>query len=310
VTVYLPVSALYPSNTLTLDFVFSPAKDGKLEHYPDVTVLPDSSIDLRGIPRFVRLPRLDLFVQAGFPFTRLKDLSETAVVLPDHAKEEEIGVYLDLMARFGAQTGYPALRVTIARASQVDRVAQKDLLLIGSPTDLPLISRWGNQMSVRLDKGGMHANQVSGIWGTLIQPPFSSAGRERRRLSDLLEVSSAPDGVFEGFASPLNHDRNVVLIATGDQQNWEALSDAESASDLSAVKGSVSILFDGQFQSFAIDSDSTYLGKLSWREAFYNWTASNFYLIVLAVFACAVPVARWFDRWSEQHAQLRLEGGE
>jgi hypothetical protein len=34
----------------------------------------------------------------------------------------------------------------------------------------------------------------------------------------------------------------------------------------------------------------------------------NFFLIVIVVIGFAIPLARWFSQWCDQHAALRLEG--
>ncbi len=59
------------------------------------------------------LPNLEIFANAGYPFTRKADLSDTAVVLPDIPSTDEIELFLTLMGHFGAQTGYPVLNVTV-----------------------------------------------------------------------------------------------------------------------------------------------------------------------------------------------------
>jgi hypothetical protein len=41
-------------------------------------------------PHYAPLPNLEIFANAGFPFTRFADLSETTVVLPPTPTEQEI----------------------------------------------------------------------------------------------------------------------------------------------------------------------------------------------------------------------------
>src|SRR5690606_8638559 len=93
-------------------------------------VLRDTRLDLGDAPHFARMPRLDLFANAGYPFTRRADLAETAVVLPASPSIEQVGLFLDLLGFFGRQTGYPALLADVSLGGQ--GVADKDVLLIGS----------------------------------------------------------------------------------------------------------------------------------------------------------------------------------
>ncbi|MBN8905553.1 MAG: cellulose biosynthesis cyclic di-GMP-binding regulatory protein BcsB [Rhodospirillales bacterium] len=52
---------------------------------------------------------------SGFPFTRMADLSQTAIILPDSAGTAEYSAYLGVLGRLSESTGYPALNVTVAR---------------------------------------------------------------------------------------------------------------------------------------------------------------------------------------------------
>ena len=76
------------------------------------------------------MPDLRAFAQAGFPFTRLADLSETAVVLDDRANAAAYSAYLNVLGRLGDATGYPAVGVTVTRAQQASAQAGKDLLVL------------------------------------------------------------------------------------------------------------------------------------------------------------------------------------
>jgi cellulose synthase (UDP-forming) len=306
--IYLPVSALYPSNTLTVDFLFSPVKDAPPDRYPEAAVQAESAIDLRGIPRYVQLPRLDLFVKAGFPFTRFADLSGTAVVLPEAASAEEISLYLNLVARFAGQTGHPGLRVAVTRPSRLDRAAGKDILLIGSPEDQPMISRWASHMSVLFADGAVRAADQMGAWGGLAYLPLLSSVKERRRLSDVLTGNAKPEGILHGFSSPLDRRNSVVMLSAGERQTLQPMMAALAGENLGDVQGSLSLLENGRFQSFAVEKSSNYIGQLGWLETFYNWMASYFWAIAVLTVGCAVPLSRWFHEWADRAVVARLEG--
>jgi cellulose synthase (UDP-forming) len=67
-TVWLPTGRLRPyANTLTIDF--DPGSDALADVLPTVAIQRESSIDFRGLPHSVILPRLELFADAGYPFT-------------------------------------------------------------------------------------------------------------------------------------------------------------------------------------------------------------------------------------------------
>lgn len=134
--VEIPTYLIFGNNQL--DFYFD------IRHKPDPTCaleLPknalsfidgDSVIDLTHTRHFAEQPNLAFFAGSGFPFTRLADLAETAVVLPSAPAPGELEAMLGLLGRFGRATGYPAVRVEVLRGdAHLDSVRHRDLLLIG-----------------------------------------------------------------------------------------------------------------------------------------------------------------------------------
>ena len=80
----------------------------------------DSTIDISDIPHYASMPNLGLFVNGGYPFTRLADLSKTAVVMPDALDSNSLSTFLQLMSMMGANTGSPGVNVTLNDAKHVD----------------------------------------------------------------------------------------------------------------------------------------------------------------------------------------------
>jgi hypothetical protein len=143
---------------------------------------PDSTIDISGLPHFMAMPDLAAFSNSGFPFTRLADLADTAVVLPESPTADDYAAYLTLMGRMGESTGYPATAVTVARADQLGQLANKDLLVIASGDKQALPAEWARSLPTA------SANPQLGI-----HSPGVSA-------------------LMAGFESPLASGRSVVLI--------------------------------------------------------------------------------------------------
>jgi len=175
---------------------------------------PESTIDISSYPHFMLMPDLKAFAEAGFPFTRLADLSETAVVLGRNAGAPEYGAYLTVMGRMGESTGYPAVGVTVTRAQQLSGLAGKDLLVIASGADQPLLAEWAARMPAGYSKAAARYNVsdlVHRVLGWTNPDPRES--REVRRT----ELSYSSEGVtalVTGFESPLADARSVVLIAS------------------------------------------------------------------------------------------------
>src|SRR5690606_24378563 len=75
-------------NTLRFDFSFT-STIGSAQRDTCQTILPpdihaaiddDSTIDFSGFPHYLAMPNLSAFADAGFPFSRMADLSDTIVV--------------------------------------------------------------------------------------------------------------------------------------------------------------------------------------------------------------------------------------
>ena len=101
------------------------------------------------------MPNLAFFVSAGFPFTRMADLSNTAVVLPDTPDTGEISAYLRMMGRFGFLTGYPVLAVTVARPEEEQVLQKGDILVIGTIAHLGSLSDILQNVPITIGNGQM-----------------------------------------------------------------------------------------------------------------------------------------------------------
>ena len=176
-TVWLPTGRLRPyANTLTIDF--DPGRDNVPgDVWPSVAIHQDSSIDLRGIPHSVILPRLELFADAGYPFTAWADLGRTAIVIPETPGRGEYEALLNIAGAFGAQTGSAASAITVATAARLEVVRDKDLIV---PTGRPRYHRLGQPLTVELSTRGARVDATS-LWSRVLHPqwPFLDADRDR-----------------------------------------------------------------------------------------------------------------------------------
>ncbi len=304
-TVEIPVAALYPRNTLTLEF--KAIDSGAHKSTPTGSLLRDSELDLRGVPHFSTLPKLELFAKAGFPFTRMADLSGTAVVLPEQPSPEELRAYLELMGFLAAQTGLPGLRVDILDPQTATHAGDKDLLVIGTAESMPLFSSWGPQMPLRMEKTGLALNRPESIYLRLLSIPLTSEGREWRRLSDRLAGEAASGLVLQEFVSPLNPQRSVVAIGATSPASFEQLIDAldRSLQD-EEVYGTVSLQTAKGFESYRLPSATYSLGELGWLEAMNYWVYKYMWLVPVLVLLIGLFLASITSGWVQRHAEERL----
>ena len=169
----VPVVNLRPfSNSLSFDFTFQLLKKQGCEDTTPINmqgaILRDSFLDLRDYPHWAPMPNLELFSNAGFPFTRVADLSETTVVLPPTPTEQEIETFVTLMGHFSRQTGFPALRVTVAGPDALHEGANSDFLIIGSGNDQPGFDKLGTHLPVSLGSGQVQVRDTQGFFVNLL----------------------------------------------------------------------------------------------------------------------------------------------
>ncbi|MBL8212404.1 MAG: UDP-forming cellulose synthase catalytic subunit [Bryobacterales bacterium] len=297
----VPVSLLYPRNTLDLDFRYQ-ASPGSTAP-PTAQVLPTSALDLTDVSTFTALPRLDLFAKAGFPFTRRADLRETAVVLASNATPEQTGLYLDLMGFLGAQTGHPAVAVRVIEAREAASV-DRDLLVIGAGNEsLPAIL---GSAPLTMRQGAFRPTEAGGLQ-QLDSLGWTRSGREQDRLFDAL-AGDAPDAILQGYASRVRNGRSVVTIAAptlaGSETFVEGLA---AAAQTVQVAGSVSVYQNGKFQSFHIGRDDAYLGSLGSWEMFHYLVARQFLWMPVVIVLLALVLGSLSHQWLERRAALRVK---
>src|SRR5690606_35399486 len=209
----LPTGPFSANSQLRFHFFFDrPVAEACKNTFPDVSAAidGDSTIDVSGFPHFIAMPNLAAFGNAGFPFTRLADLADTAVVMPDKASADDVATMLAMFGRMGASTGFPALRARVIQAGQVELFADRDLLVLGSRRSQPLFTRWAEHLPV--GEGSETRKFALTDWLERNMPFFFSPDARRTDLPTTAEVAVRPeagDVLLMGFESPLRARRSV-----------------------------------------------------------------------------------------------------
>ncbi len=209
---------------------------------------PDSTIDISSYPHLIEMPDLAAFREAGFPFTRVADLAQTAVVIPNDPDARDIQTYLDLMGRMGSSTGFPALRLAVANADTVDKFRDRDLLVLGSREKQPLAQKWANKLGV-----------------------------------DELPANAGEVGMLAGFASPLGEGRSVILVSgTGSKAVGDLVTTMTDDRKSQNITGSVVSFRGGQFESIA--AEKTYeIGELPLITRMHWWLSERPFALLLVM---------------------------
>lgn len=270
----------------------------------------DSSLDLHGLHLWTRMPSLDLFADAGFPFTNKADLSDTVVILPQVPGSGEISVFLNQMGKFGAQTGYPALGVTVAGPG-VTLSSAKDYLVIGAAANQPAFGSLAGMLPVAFDGESIRMpkapsafskwnDKVAFWWSTVFSHPWIDPRPSRDGRS--------PAAMIEEIESPSSADRSIVVIALKSDAASSAFTGMYN-DELQAhrITGTVSLLEDGGFESFRMDGNTYHAGTISWFARTRLWLHEYFVLLLLAVTGLNVLIAFWMRDWLSAKARERLK---
>ncbi|WDJ05524.1 cellulose biosynthesis cyclic di-GMP-binding regulatory protein BcsB [Xanthomonas campestris pv. incanae] len=288
----LPVGAFSANSQLRFHFFFDrPQGEECKNSFPDVSgaIDADSTIDLSGFHHYMAMPNLAAFANAGYPFTRLADLSESAIVLPNNPGDQDLSNVLTLLGRFGASTGYPALDAQIIAPGAVQQHADRDLLLLGGANSQPLFKQWRANLPVGQDGQSTRFRLTDWLFGTL--PRFLSFDARRTDLPTTAEIALQPqpdDVLLMGFESPLKSGRSVVAFQTEDPANMSRLFDAWfDPALLKDFQGSVVVLQQKKVTSL-VGNQTYYVGHLplpTWLRWYFShhpvWLAVTVILLAL-----------------------------
>lgn len=238
---------------------------------------PDSTIDFSHFVHYAQLPNLAFFANSGFPFTRFADLSQTAVVMPDRPSPQELEAYLTMLGHMGQWTGFPALRVQVARPGDVAGLAgRKDLLVIdGSPAS-PLLSHWRAALPLSID-------QQAGTGATRVAFSVKERWRNGVGMADggahIEQTGSL--AALAGFELPGSHGRSVVALTATDQARLADLLDVfEKPGLVSQLQGDLALVRPGQVDSLRV-GEPYVVGFVPWYARV--WTQAARHPVVLGV---------------------------
>jgi hypothetical protein len=294
-TIHIPLSVVYPSPylksrliseggsiepILQMDFNInkSQAKTGDCNQVENTSsinanISPNSTIDISGMQHFIQMPNLAAFSNSGFPFSRLADLSETAVVLPNSPNTYDYSAYLAVLGRIGRLTGYPVTLVTVASVGQIDSVKDKDLLVITSGNESQsLLKQWEGAIVSSNHSIFKIPNNLNDIKGW-----FSS--------SDNFDIYQ--NTFIAGFKSPLQSNRSIVLISS---LNPEKLTDITASLDgsMGTIYGSLMRLNEGQLELVS-NQHNYHSGSLPWT-VYLPWLISEYIALFMLLSAIAVAI--------------------
>ncbi|MFT6592628.1 MAG: hypothetical protein ACJAU3_000687 [Zhongshania sp.] len=312
--VRIPAFKVGSKNQLEFQFAFTSISSGACKTLPaappKAVVDGSSSVDFSGYPHYIEMPSLRAFANAGFPFTRMADLSETAIVLPKTLAKQEIETYLQLLGFIGASSGYPAVGVTVINDWEPEQLQNKDILAIsvtpalstamGDAEALPMILSQTNRAISRPVR-----NQQASL----------NIGENGRSIDNEIAENvnvSATGGLaaLVGVESPYSPGKSVIAVMAASAEDLAKVSAVfNDSGKISAMFGSVSVFREDSVSSYLV-GDRYYVGKLPiWQLIWYHFSEHPFLLLVCAALLIGMLVVV-FWRILNQIAAKRLRAGE
>jgi cellulose synthase (UDP-forming) len=298
-TVRVPPYYVFGQNQLQFYYDLRPVKVGEcqdvLPNNIQESIDPDSTIDLSKTERFTTLPNLAFFANSGYPFTKMADLSETAVVLPDQLSPQDIETYLDLMGMMGDSTGYPVVNSAVVTANGVNDVANKDLIVLGSIAHQPLIAKWIGNSKLRLEGGHLRVGMTSPLDRvyTVLDP---NAEQEREHVDQLLVSQGDNLAAMIGLQSPINSSRSAVIITGSSSDKLLTVINAFRNRELNpSIQGDLMVAGSGRVTSFRIGNQYS-VGHL-WALTKLRWWLGNSPLILILFTLIGVLIIALVAYW-------------
>jgi cellulose synthase (UDP-forming) len=299
----IPLYMVFGQNDLQLYFDARPLNRGSGAAIPEdlhMAVDPDSTLDLSSAYHYAALPNLAFFVNSGFPFTRMADLSETAVVLPTQPGPVELSAFLGLMGNFGALSFQPVNRLTVVRTSDTESMPDKDLLVVSTLGHLGPASALLARSPYRVEGSNLHVSlpgALDDIWHLFAHRQFGSRQDAMTALSTPLGDRAA---VLIGAEAPNGNHRSVVALLAGSPQGLETMVDAMRDTKLVPnIQGDLALLGGGTMTSYS-GGDTYNVGTLPFWLLPEWWLQDQPIAIIVIMVAgaaamgvCLYRVLRW-----------------
>ncbi|NWF53365.1 MAG: cellulose biosynthesis cyclic di-GMP-binding regulatory protein BcsB [Syntrophaceae bacterium] len=247
-------------NVLTFSPVLTPLITGWCEYIQTenllLTIFGDSTLKLPPMTGWVDLPRMELFFQDGFPFTRWPDGRETTVFLAEKSLDT-VSAALNLVAILSQKIGYPATGIRFS--FEPPKEANQEVLAVGPisrvPPDLlkgaPIqIGKDGSISYPQLKKPGPESagedSWVRRLLGRFVSPPVSETRTTLPWAAFSAQASGlgAERAILTQFQSPRQMGRSVLLLSANTSREvlrgalmlWEPVVQGRIGGDVSILE--------------------------------------------------------------------------
>jgi cellulose synthase operon protein B len=293
----LPPYSLGGRDQLQLLFTFDVKQRGDCQALPPdnfiASVDAESTVDFSQFPKYAALPNLGFFANIGFPYTRLADLSQTSVVLPERPSIEEIGLYLAVLAKMGESTGYPAIRHSVVGAGDLNKFQDNDLIVIGSGQNQRLLTTWKDQLPMLIQNGIRRVREPNVNTRPLYRWEQTDIDKSKKPQGGISLSGDSNLVTLMGFESPLKPTRSVVFLYADKAIDMQKITDLISDPErMSSIQGDFVVVSETSTKHAKV-SDTYYLGEIPWANKIRWFLADNpilvaFIALIVALLSAAV----------------------
>jgi cellulose synthase (UDP-forming) len=198
------------------------------------------------------------------------------------------------MGRIGALTGYPVLRVAVARPSELGAVAGRNLLLLGSITGLEPATDLLYASPYHVQNGRLQVELPGGF--SVLRRLFGGGRAARDQAATALSAAVAPStAAMVGARSPLDAGRSVVALLGGSPAAVHALvTTLRDPQQAPLIQGDLALLAGDRVTAYRV-GDQYSIGSLPFW-VYPSWLLQGQPLAVAGVMlgGCALVAAVYF----------------
>lgn len=194
-----------------------------------LTLLDNSTLKFPFMPHFVDMPRLELFMLNGFPFTRWPDGFEGTVYIP-RPSLDALAAAMNVIGLMTQKNGFPLINLAVT--FKKPQTWKGDLIILGDLFSLP--DEIAAASPLRVGKTSHIPYPIVRSW----------QNEQIYSYSDQISKLGPNRGLLMEFESPLQKGRSVLLLAAEGQRDLLRLSEQLLDSDVQGQVNGGLVLFD------------------------------------------------------------------
>lgn len=306
----LPTLEFQTNNKLTLDFDYSISINSLMDHCGSTTLANNhvnidgnSTIDFSGLYHYITMPDLKSFVQAGFPFSRLADLSETQVLVKPNPQPEEVSALLNALGMIGSRTGYPALNMNLTDDWSQVKNKDLDLLIIGS---IPQALRDPTTMNFLIQANQSWVKDPLRQEALPNQPPLPENTKPDSKTT---VTSQGTLAAVIGMQSPFYSQRSIVALLADSPQAFVLLNNTlTDNTKTGSIYGTVSVIRESGTSNLRV-GQLYHVGHVPWWNlAWYSLQTHPALLALVCIFVAAqLGVLIWITLNRRSRRRLMID---